>query len=153
MLSINEIMTTDVYTLQDTDTVNAARTLMTEKNIRHVPIVDNDDRLVGLVTQRDILAATVSKLSNVGEDAREEFESTVPLKDVMTTNLSTIGEGANLRKAAMRLQQFKHGCLPVVTDGRLMGIVTDSDFVAVAINLLEQAEMSEPEEGIEEEEF
>jgi CBS domain-containing protein len=51
-----------------------------------------------------------------------------------------------MREAALYLQRHKYGCLPVVNDGKLKGIVTDSDFVAVAINLLEQWELSQPEE-------
>ena len=50
----------------------------------------------------------------------------------------------NLRQAALRLQEYRYGCLPVVAKGKLIGIITDSDFVAVAINLLEQLEDTEP---------
>jgi CBS domain-containing membrane protein len=54
-----------------------------------------------------------------------------------------------LRTAAIYMQSHKYGCLPVVSDGRLAGIITDSDFVAIAINLVEQAELNEEELGSE----
>ena len=62
----------------------------------------------------------------------------------MVRDLATIDENASLRQAALFLEKHRIGCLPVVTDGSLRGIVTDTDFVGVAINLLEQLEESEP---------
>jgi CBS domain-containing protein len=62
----------------------------------------------------------------------------------MVRNLATIDEHASLRQAALFLEKHQIGCLPVVTSGSLRGIVTDTDFVGVAINLLEQIEESEP---------
>ncbi|MDH3338783.1 MAG: CBS domain-containing protein, partial [Gammaproteobacteria bacterium] len=68
------------------------------------------------------------------------------VKDVMVTDLATVDEHASLRQAALFLEKHKIGCLPVVTDGKLRGIITDTDFVGVAINLLEQIEDTEPVE-------
>jgi CBS domain-containing protein len=62
----------------------------------------------------------------------------------MVTDIATIDEHASLRQAALFLEKHMIGCLPVVTNGKLTGIITDSDFVAVAINLLEQIEEAEP---------
>jgi CBS domain-containing protein len=68
------------------------------------------------------------------------------IEDVMVTDLATIDEQAGLRQAALFLEKHRIGCLPVVTNGELKGIITDTDFVAIAINLLEQVEDSEPVE-------
>ena len=65
----------------------------------------------------------------------------------MTTPVDTVAETASLRGAALHLQKNKLGCLPVVTADKLVGIITDSDFVAVAINLMELLEEAEAEEG------
>jgi CBS domain-containing protein len=62
----------------------------------------------------------------------------------MATDLATVDERASPRQAALFLEKHKIGCLPVVSDGKLRGIITDTDFLAVAINLLEQLEDSEP---------
>ena len=144
MLTVADIMTTQPQTLGPDDSVATARELMAEHNCRHIPIVDGGGGLVGLVSQRDILAASGSSL--FAEAGESEAESYVALSAVMTETVQTIDSHASLRGTAMYLQQHKLGCLPVVDDGQLTGIVTDSDFVAVAINLLEQAEMGEPEE-------
>ena len=62
----------------------------------------------------------------------------------MVTKVATVRENATLRQAALFLEKHRIGCLPVVTDGKLVGIITDTDFVGVAINLLEQIEELEP---------
>ena len=135
MITIDELMTENPYALRPSDSLQAARNLMSEKNIRHIPITDDDGRLLGLVTQRDILMA--SSPDNKNHD--------VELSKIMIDKVSVIRTTDSVRQAAIRLQQKKYGCLPVVTDDRLVGIVTDSDYVGVAINLLEQVELAEDE--------
>ncbi len=144
MTTVEEIMTTDLITLKASDSLEAARTVMMEHNIRHVLIVDDDRALIGLVTHRDVLAASVSKLDPAQDAQRAVFEASTPLKAIMTTGLVVVSEKMNLREAALRLQAHKYGCLPVVSQGKLIGIITDSDFVAVAINLLEQLDLVDP---------
>ena len=138
MITIDEFMTPEPYTLRGTDSIDSARKVMTEKHIRHIPITDNDNHVLGLVTQRDVLAATEpGETSHQGADIR--------LSDIMIHNVSSIHQTGSLRQAAMYLQSHKYGCLPVVSDDRLVGIITDTDFIAIAINLLEQVELSEEE--------
>jgi predicted transcriptional regulator len=64
----------------------------------------------------------------------------------MTSPVQTVDEHASLRGTAMHLQKNRMGCLPVLREGKLVGIVTDSDFVAIAITLMEQMEEAEPDE-------
>ena len=139
MITIDEFMTPEPITLRETDSIEDARKIMTEKHIRHIPVTDNDNHLLGLVTQRDILAATgpVNVSHEGNSDAR--------LSDIMVRDVSSIYKTDSLRRAAIYLQSHKYGCLPVISDDRLVGIITDSDFIAIAINLLEQVELSEEE--------
>ncbi len=145
MLSVAEIMTREPYTLGPDNTLADARKLMAEHHIRHVPVVSGDGTLVGLVSQRDVLAAEDSAvLSQPGDpDSKEGY---VALSAIMTSPVQTVDEQAGLRGTAIHLQKNKMGCLPVMREGRLVGIITDSDFVAIAINLMEQIEAGEPEE-------
>jgi CBS domain-containing protein len=144
MLTVADIMTTNLQTLGPDDSVAAARQLMAEHNFRHIPVVDARGGLVGLVSQRDILAASGSSL--FAESGESSADGYIALSAVMTESVQTIDSHASLRGTAMFLQQNKVGCLPVVEDGKLLAIVTDTDFVSVAINLLEQAELGEPDE-------
>ena len=140
MFTIDAIMSTDLITLAPTSTVAEARTLMQTNRIHHLPVVE-EDSLVGLVTLTNVLAATDSFL----RDQENRIHATdVQVKDIMVTDIATIDEHASLRQAAMFIEKHQIGCLPIVTDGRLRGIITDTDFVGVAINLLELAEETEP---------
>ncbi|GMQ90381.1 MAG: CBS domain-containing protein [Gammaproteobacteria bacterium] len=141
MITVDEIMTTDLVTLPDSATVQDAVQLMEEKHIRHIPVVDAAGALIGLVSHRDVLASTDSTLRT--QDQRQNPAS-VPLSKIMTRNVSTVEETTNLRNAALHIQKHKYGCLLVVTQGKLRGIITNSDFVAVAINLLQQLDETEP---------
>lgn len=120
---------------------------MTEKHIRHIPITDNDGHVLGLVTQRDILAATEPGLKVQTKGISCELD--IKLADIMMRDVSVIHREDSLRQAALYIQSHKYGCLPVVSDDRLVGIITDSDFIDIAINLLEQAEIMEEEACIE----
>ena len=141
MFTLDAIMTTDVITISPSATLADARALMHENRFHHLPVVDDDEKLVGLVTLTDVLAATDSILRN--QDSRIRAID-ICIKEIMVAEVATVDEHASLRQAALFLEKHRIGCLPVVTDGRLRGIITDTDFVGVAINLLEQLEESEP---------
>jgi CBS domain-containing protein len=134
MITIDELMTADPHTLTENDTIQDARAIMTEKHIRHIPITDNDMHVLGLVTQRDVLQAT---------DPKSEEQDSVRLSEIMIRNVKVIHQSDSVRQAAIYLRSHKYGCLPVVSEGALVGIITDSDFIEIAINLLEQLEIAE----------
>ena len=140
MMGLDTIMTTDVITIGVDDNLNAARKIMHDKRIRHLPVVDAEGQVAGLVTITDVLAATDSFLRD--DDSKMHPEQ-IPVKDVMVSDVITVDEHAGIRQAAIFLEKHRIGCLPVVTDGELRGIVTDTDFVGVAINVLEQMETAE----------
>ena len=139
-MELDTIMTTDVITIGVDDNLNAARKIMHDKRIRHLPVVDAEGQVAGLVTITDVLAATDSFLRD--DDSKMHPEQ-IPVKDVMVSDVITVDEHAGIRQAAIFLEKHRIGCLPVVKDGELRGIVTDTDFVGVAINVLEQMETAE----------
>lgn len=141
MFSIDSVMSKELITALPSETLADARAKMQAYEIHHLPIVGDDGQLVGLLTLSKLLAATDSILRDQENriHARE-----ILIEDVMVTDLATIDEQADLRQAALFLEKHRIGCLPVVTKGELKGIITDTDFVAIAINLLEQIEDSEP---------
>jgi len=147
MITISEFMTPEPYTLREIDSLNDARKIMTEKHIRHIPITDDDNHLLGLVTQRDVLAATEPGLRSQVKGASCELD--IRLSEIMIRDVNVIHESDSLRQAALFIQSHKYGCLPVVADDRLVGIITDSDFIDIAINLLEQVELTEEEVSFE----
>ena len=143
MFSIESIMSTDLITLAPDATLAEARKLMRNNRIHHLPVIKDGDELIGLVTLTNVLAATDSVL----RDADNRIHAAdIPVKDIMVTEIATIDEHASLRQAALFIEKHQIGCLPIVTNGKLRGIITDTDFVGVAINLLELAEETEPVE-------
>ncbi len=143
MFTIDAIMTTDLITVAPSASLAEAQTLMQENRIHHLPVVENGKDLVGLVTVTDVLAATDSRLRE--DDSRIHPED-ICIRDVMVTDVITVDHRASLRQAALFIEKHKIGCLPVLSEDRLVGIITDTDFVAVAINLLEQLEETEPDD-------
>lgn len=133
MISVETIMSPDPIRLSPDDTLGTAHDVMNEKHIHHIPIVEQDGSLVGLISHRDILAASGSSLRNNPSDNSQR-----KIKEIMTTPVISIPPGAGTLKAAQYIHGSRHGCLPVVDDGILIGIITEYDFVEVAINLLER---------------
>lgn len=144
MITLSEIMTEQPFTLGPDNSLKQAIDLMNQERIRHIPIVNDEQHLLGLVTLSDVLAARESKLVLGTQEREEEFTDNVQLAELMTRNVACVDPHAGIKEAALYLQRHKYGCLPVVDRGRLIGIVTDTDFIGVAINLLEVMEEREP---------
>jgi predicted transcriptional regulator len=140
MFSIEAIMSTNLITVSPSATLAEARTLMHENRIHHIPVVEGG-QLVGLITLTNVLAATDSFLR---DDQSRIHADEIGIKDAMVNDVATVDVNASLRHAALFLEKHKIGCLPVLDGEKLIGIITDTDFVAVAINLLELLEETEP---------
>jgi CBS domain-containing membrane protein len=143
LITVDELMTRELYTLRETDSVHHAHDLMTQHKIRHIPILDKDGLFAGLLTQRDVLAAAVSLFSDISTEEREDIERHIPVSELMTTNIVVAEKGTDLREVARHLLVSKHGCLPIVAKGYLQGIITESDFVRLALNLMERLALYE----------
>ncbi len=141
MITVSEAMSTELITLKSSASISAARELMRTENIRHIPIVDDDLAPVGIVTQRDILRAQASALDDGDNQAIDE--SAVSVTQIMSCKIAYVHPNEPLRSAGLKIQKYKYGCLPVVDNNQLLGIITDTDFVGVAIDLIEQMEFFE----------
>ncbi|MGY5708039.1 CBS domain-containing protein [Vibrio cincinnatiensis] len=144
MIKVEDMMTRNPHTLLRTHTLADARHMMEALDIRHIPIVDANRKLLGVITHRDVLAAQESSLYN--QNAETSYTEETPLYEVMHTGVMSVAPQAGLKESAIYMQKHKVGCLPVVSKGELVGIITDSDFVTIAINLLELQEDTEPNE-------
>lgn len=139
MITVSDIMTAKPLTLTSAHTLADAASLMQEKMIRHVPIVDQQGTITGLITERDVLAAKESNIA--AKTTATNHSASIPLQQIMKTKLTTVDPHASVKAAAIYIQKHRFGCLPVVENGKLVGIITDTDFVSVAINLLELEEI------------
>lgn len=143
MLTTRHLMTEDLIALRDSDSLLEAKRAMEEARIRHLPIIDASGAFVGLLTHRDMLAASVSRLAEIDDETQEEIYSGIPIKEVMRTDVAMAAPELPLRQAAEVLLTQKYGCLPVVDGGKLVGILTSSDFIRLSLELMDALEASE----------
>ena len=129
-MKVREIMTTDVMTIGRNDELMISDDIMRMKRLRHLPVVE-EGRLVGVLTQKDLFHAALSTALNFGEKAQKEFLKTVVVKEVMTEEVLTIDPDADVKEAARLMIEHKIGCLPVVEDGTLVGLVTETDLLRI----------------------
>ena len=133
---MREIMSAPVTTLERTDTLAFAEELMNVEGVHHLPVVEGDV-LIGVLSHRDILAASISTLNNPSEEDDLENKRKVEVGRVMHGIVETIDPEADAVRAADALLSHKIGCLPVVDERfHVVGIVTGSDFVRLARELL-----------------
>lgn len=143
MMLVKDLMSTPVYSLNDTDTMLSARSLMTLHRIRHIPITDMEGAFVGLLTHRDVLSATISQLADIEPETQKEIDAGIPIMEVMRTDVRTVSPDLPLREAAAILLEHKYGCLPVIAAGKLVGIITEADFLRLTIQLMDALDEAE----------
>jgi acetoin utilization protein AcuB len=132
---VRDFMTSPAESISCEARLLDAALILRSTGFRHLPIVDGE-RLVGIITDRDVHRFAPSLLGKITpEDYNAVFENT-PLERVMTRNPLTVTPTTPLRDAASILQERKLGCLPVVEDGRLVGIVTVTDMLGVLLRFL-----------------
>lgn len=128
VLTIKDIMTTNVRCARESDTLRDVHALMRMSGFRHVPILDEDGKLSGVVSDRDIHLAW--------HGGPEQ-----PVSSFMSRNAEWARPDARARDVAARMLNDKIGCVPVVDGGRkVVGIVTETDFLRVAHRALEAQE-------------
>ncbi len=131
--TVREVMSPEVTTLLEDDSLSIADDVMKLGRIRHMPVVDREGRAVGIVSQRDLFRGALTTFLGYGEHAQRGVLNAVKVRDVMASPPRTIGPEDDLTEAARRLEKYKIGCLVVVErgdpDGKPIGILTEGDFV------------------------
>ena len=136
-MKVKDLMHTHVVTLHFMDTLGVAEDIMNMGRIRHLPVVDADNRIVGIVTQRDLYKAAVSSVLGFDRSKEHEWLGRVKVQDVMTKTVTMISPEAGVVEAVDRLVAEKIGCLPVVDEqGKLLGLLTETDCLRCFRDLL-----------------
>lgn len=143
MLKVSDLMSKELFTLQRSDSLKTARSIMNLKRIRHIPIVTGDNYFVGLLTHRDLLSATISKLADIDSKTQGEIDAGIPVGEIMNDDVRTITPNTPLKESAFLLLEHKYGCLPVIDqDKKLVGIITEADFLKLTLDLMEALEQN-----------
>ena len=127
--TISQVMTRDPLTLGVEATLLDAMTMLRDHRVRHLPVVDGEGRVLGVVTDRDVKRATPSALLRDQRQVWEEVVRTTPIDRVMTRDPVTRDPATSLAAAVAAFVDERIGCLPVVEGGRLVGIVTAHDLL------------------------
>jgi CBS domain-containing protein len=132
-LRVEEFMTTDLFTVHEEEPLDLVASLMVWNRVRHVPVEDAQGKLVGLVSSIEVLR-------ELGRSVIERAAAPLAVGSIMLRNAVTVEPSTPTLKAIALMRREKVDCLPVVREGRLVGIVTERDFINVAARLLEQEE-------------
>jgi acetoin utilization protein AcuB len=116
--------------------VAEAQKLMQENNIRHLPILDEDNKLVGLITQRSLMQAVPDDLSQFSPFVVNYILAKLQAQNIMVRDVVTIGPDTTIEEAARIMADKKIGCLPVMQGEELVGIISDSDLFSIMMELL-----------------
>lgn len=143
MKLVSDLMIRDVLTHKADDTLQAAENTMASHHIRHIPVVDNDGRVVGLLSQKEFLAEAFRITDKFGAHNLRSYLAKTPIAQCMKTDAPTVRPDMPLTEAGRELRTKRHGCL-LVTDEQqqLLGIISSQDFLRLAIELLEQSPAS-----------
>lgn len=131
---VRDAMSAQVSTLMRNDTLSIADDVMRLGRIRHMPVLDEEGGIAGVVSQRDLFRGALARSLGYGQHAQQKLLGSLLVKEVMSTDPITVGADEPLSAAARKLFDAKVGCLLVVEEGRLVGILTESDFVRLAMS-------------------
>lgn len=129
---VEQYMTTDLITVNEEELIDLVASIMVWRKIRHILVEDNDHRLVGLISQRSILKYVV-------ENPDRDIYAPIPVKQLMTKNPIYISPETTTVEALNLMKEKGFSALPVVRDDKLIGIVTETDFMKIASGLTEEA--------------
>lgn len=122
-------------TIDLNESVADAHHYMTKQNIRHLPVVDKSGKMVGLVTEADLLKAEPSSATSLSVWEITSLLNRVKVKSVMVTDVITATEDTPIEEAAHMMMDNKIGCVPVMRDDKLVGIITESDLLRTFMEL------------------
>lgn len=134
-MTVQSVMTANPFTVGENDSVRDAQSLMQREQIHRLPVLNGSKKLVGIVSEKDLLYATPSPATTLNVYEMSNLLSKLKVQSVMTRAPLTIGPETLVEDAARTLVDNNIGGLPVVENGTLVGIVTESDLFRLLIDL------------------
>lgn len=131
-VTVRDLMARDPATLGRNETLDLAESIMNLGRIRHMPVVD-DGKIVGIVSQRDLFRSALITALGFGRKTTSALIKTITIKEIMTKHVITISPEASLKEAARVMIDKKIGCLPVVEDQKLIGLLTETDILRYVV--------------------
>jgi len=126
---VKDVMSRDVRTVKRNDQLAIADRLMKEERIRHLPVIDEAGDVCAVVSQRDLFRGALLRALGYGSRAEDTMLRQVVVKEAMSAEIFTTTPETTVAEAARVMIERKIGCLPVLDAGKLVGVVTETDFV------------------------
>jgi CBS domain-containing protein len=133
---VRDVMTAEVLSLDASDSLGLADDLMRLGRIRHMPILSGG-RLVGVLSQRDLFRAAISSLLRFRTSTEKEWLAKISIREVMTSPVITVMPTTSVRAAVEMMVEKQIGCLPVIEDDSLVGLISESDCLRYLARLLD----------------
>jgi CBS domain-containing protein len=127
-MKVKDIMIKEVATLDVDDELSLANDIMRLGRIRHLPVVSGEE-LVGIVSERDLFRSSLAQALGYGNKDTRDVMKTLHIKDIMVKQLITVSPDMELKDAVALMVERKIGCLPVVGDNKLLGLITETDIL------------------------
>ncbi|KKO48817.1 CBS domain containing protein [Arsukibacterium sp. MJ3] len=135
--TVAELMTADPLCVFRSASLKDAHDLMRQKNVRHIPVIEANGELVGMLTQKIMITKVMGLMAQYGATALERKEKQLLVNELMATDFATVTANQSLAEVADFFVTNRHGCLPVIDEkNKITGILTSSDFVRLAAQLL-----------------
>lgn len=132
---VSDWMTKEVITVAPEDNISLAIKIMKEKKIKHMPVVKNGKKIVGILSDRDIKDYTPSKATTLDIHELHYVLFNTKVKDIMVKKVFTATPMMPIEEAAMIMYDKNIGCLPVVENDNLVGIISDKDIFRVLVDI------------------
>lgn len=136
-IRMRDLMSSPVICVDSLTTVTDAHHLMNDHKIRRLPVID-DGKLVGILTQGDVRGAMPSEVTTLNRAEQDYLIQQLKVERVMSRDVIVVTEEMTLADAARLLVQYKIGGLPVVTDDKVVGMVTESDIFGIVVAMIDK---------------
>lgn len=133
-LLVSDLMTDKVYSIHQDEDLERLHELMNDIHIRHVPVVDDDGIVQGLVSQRDLLKSVLYAQEDVPQNDLRQILKGMKVSEIMVKGIETVDPEQAIEEAGAIMFDNKLGCLPVVDNDKLIGILTEADFVKYIVD-------------------
>jgi CBS domain-containing membrane protein len=139
-IEVSDLMTSRPFTVSVNDSLQEVYDLMNEHGIRHVPVVTKGRELEGIVTHRDLVNYALFAIGDLPYSEKRAFLKETFVALAMTKNPETIAPDSNIEDAARMMLENKYGCLPVTEGNKIVGILTEADFIKYLLKIRQEEE-------------
>ena len=132
-MQVADVMTRPLVTIQSDTTVAAAWTIMRERQVRHLPVLDGHRRLIGMLTDHDLRRVVLGRCEREGPDELRALLAGLRVDEVMTWAVVTVTPERDIREAARMMRDYEVGGLAVVSEDKVVGILTATDLIRAVV--------------------